>query len=226
MSRRTRAAGFATAAALCAGLAAAATGASTDAKGEYGELREVLVAAQPLAAGQKLSAEILRRSLALRRVPATFVPPDALISTDQALGQTPAATIPAGGYVLTSQLARTPQASLSRDSPQRLEPGHRPVEIAVQAAGSLADSAGPSRHVDVVVTSEPGPGGGAGRTYVAAAGVRLLELAPATSGAGSDELVSPSGGDSWTAVLALTRGQSLKLIHAESFARSVRLIGS
>jgi hypothetical protein len=32
--------------------------------------------------------------------------------------------------------------------------------------------------------------------------------------------------DSWTAVLALTRGQSLKLIHAESFARSVRLIES
>ncbi len=54
MSRRTRSAGFAAAAAMCAGLAAASASESTGLAAEYGELREVVVAAQPLAAGQKL----------------------------------------------------------------------------------------------------------------------------------------------------------------------------
>ena len=54
MSRRTRSAGFAAAAALCAGLAAASAGEDAGIAAEYGELREVVVAAQPLAAGRKL----------------------------------------------------------------------------------------------------------------------------------------------------------------------------
>ena len=40
--------------------------------------------------------------------------------------------------------------------------------------------------VDVIVTTEPGPEGGRGRTYVAASGVRLLDLAEAADGGGSD----------------------------------------
>jgi hypothetical protein len=73
----------------------------------------------------------------------------------------------------------------------------------------------------VVVTTEPGPGGGAGRTYIAAEGVRLLDLR--SGGAGSAGLpgADPS---SWVATLALTRSQALRLIQAESFARAVRLI--
>ncbi len=225
MSRRTRSAGFAAAAALCAGLAAASTGEDTELAAEYGELREVVVAAEPLAAGRELKDETAKRSLELRRVPASFVPPDALISVEQALGRTPAATVPAGGYVLSSQLASAHAAGVEPAPPQRLDAGQRPVEIVVQAAGALADSTGSGGRVDVVVTSEPGPGGGAGRTYVAAQAVRLLELAPA-AGAAPDEIMPQAASDSWTAVLALTRGQSLKLIHAESFARSVRLIES
>ena len=221
MSRRTRAAGFAAAAALCAGLAAAATGKGTEGAGQYGELREVVVAAQTLAPERELRGERARRSLELRRVPASFVPPDALVSVDQAMGRTPAATIPAGGYVLTSQFLRAHGMGARQAAPQRIGPGRQPVEIAVQAAGTLA---GPGRRVDVIVTSEPGPGGGAGRTYVAARAVRLLELAPAAGAGSPDEIMPEPAGDSWSATLALTREQSLKLIHAESFARSVRLI--
>ena len=56
----------------------------------------------------------------------------------------------------------------------------------------------------MVVTSEPGPGGGAGRTYVAAEAVELIELRPGERSAPDDVLAGP-GGEAWIATLALTR---------------------
>jgi Flp pilus assembly protein CpaB len=75
--------------------------------------------------------------------------------------------------------------------------------------------------VDVVVTTEPGPGGGRGRTYVAAREVRLLALSQVGDSSVNDY---SSSDDQWTATLALTKPQALRLIQAESFARGVRLI--
>ena len=74
-----------------------------------------------------------------------------------------------------------------------------------------------------MVTTEPGPTA-AGRTYVAARGVGLLDLRAAGAGSGGDVLAGPES-EAWIATLALTRSQALRLIHAQSFARDVRLIG-
>jgi hypothetical protein len=52
----------------------------------------------------------------------------------------------------------------------------------------------------------------------------LIELRPGGRSAPDDVLAGPAG-EAWVATLALTREQALRLIHAESFARSVRLIG-
>jgi Flp pilus assembly protein CpaB len=76
--------------------------------------------------------------------------------------------------------------------------------------------------VDVIVTTEPGPGRGSGRTYVAAERVELLALAQ--SGGGPDDALPGPGTATWTATLALRRPQALRLIQAENFARQVRLI--
>ncbi len=76
--------------------------------------------------------------------------------------------------------------------------------------------------MDVIVTTEPGPGGGSGRTYVAAEDVELLAIAQ--SGGGDSAGLPGSGVDSSTATLALTRSEALRLIQAENFARQVRLI--
>jgi Flp pilus assembly protein CpaB len=222
VSHRARAASFAAAAAICGGLAArAAGGPEGGLTAQLGELRPVVVAKRPLAPGRPLSRRTIERALELRRVPARFLPPDALGDPGQALGRSPAAAIPAGGYLVGSQLA-APRAEQER--PPRLAAGRRPVEIAVEGAGALAELGGGHR-VDVIVTSEPGPGGGAGRTYVAVRSVGLLDLRPSGDGAGAgDPLAGPSA-EPWIATLALTRAQALRLIHAESFARSVRLIG-
>ena len=154
------------------------------------------------------------RRLEVRRVPASFAPPGSLRSIPEAVGLVPAAPLPAGSYLLAAQL-RPPRA---RRAGPRLGRGRRPVEIAVSGAGALvAAGMGPGGgRVDVVVTAEPS-GSERGRTYVAAAAVPLLALAPGAEG---------EAGETSTATLGLTRAQALRLIGAQSFARRVTVIPS
>ncbi len=210
MSRRGRAAGFL----LGALLAAVAAGAIADGYGRsvvrgYGDLRPVLVASGNLRAGREIDPAIAAEMLEVRRVPVRFAPEAALAAPQEALGLVPTATIPAGSYLLAGQL-RPPRLSGSGPSLGR---GRRPVEIAVSGAGALAAFGGQpvGSRVDVVVTTEPS-GSEDGRTYVAAAAVPLLALAPAGE-----------PGEA-TVTLGLIRSQALRLIAAESFARRVTVI--
>ncbi len=216
MSRRTRAGLFLLLAIACAGLAAAlANGYGSSVARAFGPLRPVVVAVRALPAGKQIGPSQLSGSLRVRRVPARFVPQDAIAEPEQALGRAPAAVLPVGSYLLSAQL-RTP-APRRRRRPS-LADGRRAVEITVSGAEALLGAGGSARgtRVDVVVTSEP-RGPGPGRTYVAAAGVRLLALTRQQA-----EGPGPAGG--WSATLALTRQQALALIEAESFARGVRLL--
>ncbi|HXF00851.1 MAG TPA: SAF domain-containing protein [Solirubrobacterales bacterium] len=223
MSRRARAIAFACAALACAGTAAAVAGGyRADLESQFGPLRPAVVARARLPAREALRPQDLSRLLEVRRIPERFAPPGAFTSPEQAIGRSPRAAIPAGAYVLAGQLG-IPRADDERNSP-RLRGGRQPVEIAVSGAEALAvtgdDPRG--RRVDVIVTTEPGPGRGTGRTYVAAERVVLLALAQSDRGAG-DALPGP-GTATWTATLALRRPQALRLIQAETFARQVRLI--
>ena len=223
MSRRARAIAFACAALACAGMAAAVAGGyRADLEGQFGPLRPAIVARARLPAREALRPQDLSRLLEVRRIPERFAPPGAVTSPEQAIGRSPTAAIPAGAYVLAGQL-EVPRAHNERDSP-RLRGGRQPVEIAVTGAEALA-TAGEDprgRRVDVIVTTEPGPGHGSGRTYVTAERVELLALAQSDRGTG-DSLPGP-GLATWTATLALRRPQALRLIQAENFARQVRLI--
>lgn len=212
MSRRGRAIGFLVGALLAATAAAAiADGYGRGVVRGYGELRPVLVATGDLKAGREIDPEIATGMLEVRRVPVRFAPETALAAPREALGLVPTALIPAGSYLLAGQL-RTPR--LAGQGP-RLGHGRRPVEIAVSGAGALVAFGGQpvGSRVDVIVTSEPS-GSGDGRTYVAAAAVPLLALAPAGAGEPGEATVT----------LGLTRTQALRLIAAESFARRVTVI--
>jgi Flp pilus assembly protein CpaB len=225
MSRRARAVAFGCAALACAGLAAAAAGGyRSDIQSELGPLRSVIVATARIPAHRVIPAKHVDELLETRRVPARFAPPGALSVPEQAAGSAPAVAIPAGSYVLGFQL-REPRAGRRRSAERaRIAPGRKPVEITVTGAEALAASGRDpvGARVDVVVTTEAGPVGGSGRTYVAATDVRLLALSQAGDSAGAD--YAPSDGDEWTATLALTKAQALRLIQAENFARGVRLI--
>jgi Flp pilus assembly protein CpaB len=223
VSRRARAIAFGCAALACAGGAAAiAGGYRTDLESQLGPLRPVLVARTRVRAHQPLRPASARRLLEVRRIPERFAPPGTLAAPEQAIGRAFAAPLPAGAYVLAAQL-REP-GGISRDPRgPHLGAGRKPVEISVTGAGALSATDGDpaGSRVDVVVTTEPGPGGGSGRTYVAARGVRLLSLAQ--SGPGESALPDPQP-DAWQATLGLTKSQALRLIQAQNFARQVRLL--
>jgi len=215
VSRRLRAAAFFALAMLAAGVAALlANGYGARVSAEYGPLRPVVVVARGLRPDRPLGPEEAIAALELRRVPARFIPPGALSSPRDAVGLAPAAPLPVGSYLLASQL-RPPRGRAP--AARRLGARRRPVEISVSGAGALLLT-GPAAErttVDVVVTAEP-TATGPGRTYVAAAGVPLLALGPGADG--------PGPGGMAAATLGLTRGQALRLIAAESFARKLTLL--
>lgn len=223
MRRRARAIAFGCAALACAVLAAAVAGGYRhDLQSELGPLREVVVARAPIPAHRAITTADVRSLFEVRRIPERFAPAGALAVPAQAVGRAAAAAIPAGSYVLAEQL-REPRRRRRKPPGVSAGPGREPVEISVTGAEALAasghDPAG--GHVDVVVTTEPRPGGGSGRTYVAAENVKLLALAQSADSTAGD-YTAPSSG--WSATLALTRPQALRLIQAENFARGVRLI--
>lgn len=222
MRRRARAIGFGCAALACAALAAAVAGGYRgDIQSELGPLRAVVVARASVQAHHAITAADVRRLFEVRRIPERFAPAGALEVPTQAIGRAAAVAIPAGSYVLAAEL-RDPGRSHLRPRGPVAGPGREPVEISVTGAEALAAGRGDPAggHVDVVVTTEPGPGG-SGRTYVAAENVTLLALSQSTDSTGGDYTTS---GSDWTATLALTRPQALRLIQAENFARGVRLI--
>lgn len=210
MTGRARGTAFAAGALACASLAAAASGPAAPA-GDLGELREVVVSSVAIERGTRLSPARVRDELEIRRVPASFAPPDALADPRAALGERSGLTLPAGSYLTASALrAPAPAAGESRGAPS----GTTPVDVPVAAAGALEATG--ATLVDVVVAGAPGPGPRGGRTYVAAERIRLLALArlPAETGLP----------DRWSATLALRRGQALRLIRAESLGRTIRLL--
>jgi Flp pilus assembly protein CpaB len=212
VSRRGRALAFLAAALACALLAAAVAGRyRSRVESQYGELRPVVVATTELPAGDAIGAGEAARSLAVRRVPARFVPPGALRQPGDALGRAPGAAIPAGSYVLGTQLV-VPE--LTQPAVPGLGRGKRPVEVSVTGAEALlVGGASPEGSlVDVVVSQQAGLGNQA-RTYVAASGVELLALK------------GPGGpGEGWSATLALTQRQALDLIGAEAATREIHLL--
>lgn len=172
---------------------------------------QVLVAERDIRAGARIGHE----ALALRRVPTRYVPPDALASAAGVIGVRAASRIVAGAYVTPSVLQR----STVRRSGNGLRPGERAVTVEV--AGAAPGSA-PGTRVDVLVSSEPGTGGG--RTVVALAGAELLALEPHPTGYREADPAAAPTGPAALATLRVTLRQAVYLTQADNFAREIRLL--
>jgi Flp pilus assembly protein CpaB len=212
VSRRARALAFLVAAVLCALLAATIAGRyRSRVEARYGPLRAVVVATADLPADEPIGVERARAALAVRRIPARFVPPGSLARVADALGRVPGAEIPAGSYVLGPQL-ELPQPDAPRAPGVGV--GRRPVEVSVAGAEALTvgGSTPEGSRVDVVVARQAGLGNSAS-ARIAATDVKLLALR------------SPAGpGETWSATLAVTEQQALSLIGAQSAGREIRLL--
>jgi Flp pilus assembly protein CpaB len=217
MSRRGRATAFLLFALLAAAVGAAMLrGYGSSIVHGYGPLRQVVVLDADIGPGKAIGPGRLSRAISVRRVPVRFIPAGALAAPEEALGLVAKTALPAGSYLLASQL-RPP--SHGRRPVSGLGHGRHPVEISVSGADALLTTgiAPSGARVDVVVTTEPSSPG-PGRTYVAAARVPLLALGPGEDGPGPGGLAA--------ATLALTRRQALRLIAAESFARKLTLLSA
>jgi pilus assembly protein CpaB len=183
-----------------------------------GPLVPVLVAARDLASG----ARIGERALAVRRVPARFAPPDAIGAAAEAAGARTAVPVAAGSYLTAGQLESV-GGSGPGGAGSQLGPGERTVEVGVSGGGTLGALA-PGARVDVVVSTEPGGGGAAGRTFVALADVQLLDLRSdpggAYSAAGDEARPDPAA----LATLRVTLRHAVYLTAADNFGREIRLL--
>ena len=195
----------------CGGLAAAQVAErERSVEARVGPLVPVLVAKRDLGAGARLRPD----ALTLKRVPARFVPPDALGSATQLAGARTAVPVGAGGYVTAALL----DAGTDPAAGDGLARGERTVEVGV--SGSLSPPV-PGARVDVVVSTEAGAGGG--RTFVALADVELMALRADAAGGYSDadaEGTAPSA----LATLRVTLRQAVYLTAADNFGREIRLL--
>ncbi len=177
---------------------------------QVGPTVPVLVAARDLRAGARVSP----RALAVRRVPARFVPPDALASAAGVAGARPAVPIAAGAYIGAGLFEGSNSEQRGGGGVGR---GWRAVTVEVSGAVGLAVGS----RVDVLVSTESGAGGG--RTLVALVGAELLRLEPGPGGA-----VPPDGtgaaGPTALATLRVTLRQAVYLTAADNFAREIRLL--
>jgi pilus assembly protein CpaB len=182
---------------------------------------EVLVAARDLPAGARMT----RGALGVRRVPARFVPPDALASAAGLVGARTAARVAAGGY-LTAGLFVRANGGLRGDG--GVGRGQRAVTVGVTGSGGVgADSAAglvPGARVDVLVSTESAAAGG--RTVMALAGAELLRLEPGAGATQPDPGLDPDGSATLTALatLRVSVRQAIYLTAADNFAREIRLL--
>lgn len=181
---------------------------------QVGPLVPALVARGDLRAGTSFDPRDLGRLLAVRQVPARYVPPDALGAAADVAGRRLAAPVAGGGYVTAGALEGGGESGSS------LGPGRRTVDVAVAGGAGLQD-AGSGARVDVLVTTEQGEG--RGRTYLALEDVQLLAVrGPENQGDGTHDGAA-SRADA-TATLLVTTRQAVLLTAAQSFAREIRLL--
>jgi pilus assembly protein CpaB len=175
---------------------------------------DVLVAARDIRVGTRIG----RDALALRRVPARFVPPGALASPAGVVGARVAVPVRAGTYLDAGLFA----SSESDPSGRGIRTGERAVTVEVSGGAALAGLAAGAR-VDVLVSTESGAGGG--RTTMALAGAELLRSGEPAGGAypGSDA-AEPSTGPTSLATLRVSIRQAIYLTAADNFAREIRLL--
>jgi pilus assembly protein CpaB len=210
MSRRRRAAALLGLALLLGVLAA------SDIAGRESALREqlgspvrVVVAREQLATGERITSA----ALAVREVPSLYAPKGALRDPLAAVGRRAAVPVAAGAYVDPAILA-VPGAQTQPDPPPARRGDQRAFDlVAIGAPDAIVAGA----RVDVVVTDDA-HNGGAGATYLALGGARVL----ASRAAPADD--AQAGLPRVLATLRVSMRQALALAAAVSRAREVRLL--
>jgi len=215
MSRRRRALLLGGLALVLGGLAASNVASREAALARrVGELVDVVVASEPIAAG----APVRERALAIRRVPRRFAPDGAIGSPRALAGLRAAVHIAAGSDLVASMVGdgRPPPVGPA------IRRSERVAQVVALGSPQLVT---PGSRVDVLVTPEPRLGAG-GEAVLALEDVEVLDAVPATAGdppaGGSAGRLAP--GARVAASLRVTLRQAIYLAAAQDFARELRLL--
>ena len=213
MSRRRRALLLGGLALVLGGLAAFnVAGREAALERRVGALVDVVVAREPIAAGDRLAL----RSLAIRRVPERFAPRGTTATPQAFVGRRAAVDIPADTDLNAGMIVRDDTGPVGPD----VRDGERVAEIVALGSAELVL---PGSRVDVLVTPEPAAGGGAGEAVLALEDVEVLAAAPV----GADDAPAGKGtapGARVAVSLRVTLRQAVYLAAAQDFARELRLL--
>ena len=211
MSRRRRALLLGGLALVLGGLAAFnVAGREAALERRIGGLVGVVVAREPIAAGERLAT----RSLAIRRVPARFAPTGTTASPEAFVGRRAAVDIPPETDLNAGLIVRDDAGPAGPD----VRRGERVAEIVALGSPDLVIA---GSRVDVLVTPEP-PGGGAGEAVLALEDVEVI----AAKAVSADDAPAGKGapGPRVAASLRVTLRQAVYLAAAQDFARELRLL--
>jgi pilus assembly protein CpaB len=198
VSRRRRAAVLLGLALVLGGLAASDVARREAAvRAQLGPAIEVVVARTDIAAGRRVEAG----DLALRSMPARYIPAGAATVPETLIGQRLAAPVPRGGQLGAALIATEPGVV---GPPVRK--GERAAEVVALGARALVV---PGARVDVLVTREGG-------AELALEDVEVLAARPAGA---RDE-----AGERVAATLRVSVRDAVYLAAAQSFARELRLL--
>ena len=137
----------------------------------YGPLRPILVAARPVARGAHLAEE----DLAVRRLPAAFLPEGAFASAAGALGRVAVAPLVPGQVVLAGHLAPDGLSGVAA----LLPPGTRGLAVPAGAAAGLVRR---GDLVDVLLaTFDPSVAGGGEPAMAVAVGSLVVDVGTETA---------------------------------------------
>jgi pilus assembly protein CpaB len=187
-------------------------------RAQVGPLVPVLIARAEIPRGKVLTPGNVSTYVVERRVPERFVPPGSLRRASDALGLRARLRVPAGAYLGRTQLgALAPREDSLGGGEAR---GARIVEVPVSGASALAGVLRPGLRVDVLVTSERGPG--PPRTYLALQRVELADFRPSGE---ADPLAEGEAREAdAVAALRVSLSQAVLLTAAQNFARELRLV--
>lgn len=197
--------------------------AASDVAGREAALKErlgptvaVLVTRTDLAAGTRLT----RRVLALRQVPARYVPAGAFSRPAEVGGLKAAVAIPAGSDVVAAVVRdpAAPAGDAQGAPPPALRAGERVADIVARGDARLL---APGSRIDLLVTRETADG--TGDTRLALQDAEVLAVAPAPAA----EDVSGHGTDAGPRValsLRVSLREAVALAAAQNFARELRVL--
>jgi len=149
---------------------------------------DVLVAADDL----QLGARIEEHDIALVKVPAAVVPPNAYTKKSQVLGRGVILPVSRGEFLLPNKLA---PENAGAGLPSLIPRGMRAVSVRVNEVVSVAGFVGPGTRVDVLLTGTPGANGETQTTTV------LQNVTVIAAGSKLDR--SPTGDPQNTPVITL-----------------------